>query len=108
MTQNGSQSKDCEAKAASECVARETAQHKADGVMKHVLRVQDRLVQALQTELSMINAAKDAAQVRNNSSRTRVTVGQDYSKTCSKTAANVCERGSGVCMYIDRGGESAC
>lgn len=58
--QNGLQSK-------AACVAREVAQHKADSVMTHVLNVQDRLVQALQAELTMTNRTREAAQVRNNS-----------------------------------------
>ena len=60
------QSKAREANAASERVAREAAQHKADSVMKHVLNVQDRLVQALQAELTMTNRAREAAQVRDS------------------------------------------
>eukprot|EP00752_Nemacystus_decipiens_P006460 g5818.t1 len=56
------ESKAREAKVASECVAREAAQHKAATLMNHVLSVQDRLVQALQAEVTMTNRAREAAQ----------------------------------------------
>eukprot|EP00903_Cladosiphon_okamuranus_P008779 g8410.t1 len=56
------ESKAREDKAASEIVAREDAQRKADSVMTQVLKVQDRLVKALQAELTMTNRAREAAQ----------------------------------------------
>ena len=61
---NGPKDKAREVKAASELVARETAQQKADGVMKCVVKAQDRLIGALQAEVGMTNRAREAAEVR--------------------------------------------
>lgn len=52
-----------EVKDASERVAREAARQQAEIAMNGVVKVQDRLVQALQTELEMVTVAREAAQV---------------------------------------------
>ena len=61
---NNLQSEAREAKAVSESAAREAAQRKVESVMANVLKVQDRLVQALQAEVTTTNRAREAAQVR--------------------------------------------
>ncbi|CAM9971170.1 unnamed protein product [Ectocarpus fasciculatus] len=54
--------KDREGEVASERLARETRQETADIAMKGVVKVQDRLIQALRTELEMTDRARRAAQ----------------------------------------------
>ncbi|CAM9360362.1 unnamed protein product, partial [Ectocarpus sp. 4 AP-2014] len=54
--------KDREGEVASERLAQETRQEKADIAMKGVVTVQDRLIQALRTELEMTDRARQAAQ----------------------------------------------
>ncbi|CAN0291904.1 unnamed protein product, partial [Ectocarpus sp. 12 AP-2014] len=54
--------KDREGEVASERSAQETRQEKADIAMKGVVTVQDRLIQALRTELEMTDRARRAAQ----------------------------------------------
>lgn len=57
------QEKDREGEVASERLARDTRQEKVDIAMKGVVTVQDRLIQALRTELEMTDRARRAAQV---------------------------------------------
>ncbi|CAM9878450.1 unnamed protein product [Ectocarpus sp. 8 AP-2014] len=54
--------KDREGEVASERLARETRQEKTDIAMNGVVKVQDRLIQALRTELEMTDRARRAAQ----------------------------------------------
>lgn len=53
-----------EVMAASELATQEAAQQRADGAMKAVVKAQDRLIVALQTELGMISRARETAEVR--------------------------------------------
>lgn len=51
------------AKTASDRDAQKAAQFKADSAMNGVVKVQDRLIQALQAELDMTNRVREATQV---------------------------------------------